>query len=120
MSANIEVRRDDSQRCTFTTKGGGWGRHVEWGPGDYKPDENGTVGVWGHMPHEPQPGDLLIATMTSGTDGVFRFVSVERCADPPDMFFGRVEPVGYVTDDAAKDALAEANARPRGWDSDFV
>ena len=69
--------------------GGTWGYHVQWL--DFP---NGRV--WGHYTPRPKIGDLLYSEMQSGRTGVFRFTVVDLPYDPPDMFFGTVEDVGYL------------------------
>ena len=71
---------------------GGWGHHIEWWE-DFSNRE-----VWGHLPDRPEVGDYLEAEMKSGKKAIFRFVSVDYKSDPPDMFFGKVEDVGYRED----------------------
>lgn len=40
----------------------------------------------------------MLSKMASGKVGVFKFVKVKPCGDPPDMFFGTVKDVGYLSD----------------------
>jgi hypothetical protein len=86
------------------TIGGGWGSHVNWlNEGRAKPVglEDGTLGqgprrVYGHMGKRPNVGDHLTCEMQSGRVGVFVFTEVKYEWDPPDMFFGTVEFMGYA------------------------
>lgn len=68
---------------------GGWGNSIGW-----MNWENRRLS--GHTTPLPKKGDELLAAMTSGKTGRFRFVSVEPCYDPSDMWFGTVEDIGYA------------------------
>jgi hypothetical protein len=72
----------------FDTRGGSWGASVQWND-----IERRRVHGWA----EPRPvmGDILKSPMASGRVGVFVFTGVDLCRDPPDMFFGAVEFIGY-------------------------
>ena len=75
------------------TLGGGWGDAIQFFP-EWKPNSN-TQKVCGWKPRIPVRGDRLLVPMRSGSTAVFEFTSVERCGDPPDMFFGEVKHVEY-------------------------
>lgn len=83
-----EVEPEIIERRLFTIHSG-WGHHIEWR------EDFSNRKVWGHLPDLPEAGDYLEAEMKSGRKAIFRFVSVDRQRDPPDMFFGKVEDVGY-------------------------
>lgn len=83
--------------------GGGWGDRISF-------SEWPSLRVNGHKTPKPVVGDVLTSAMESGKTLVFLFVSVEPCGDPPDMFFGTVEPVGYA--DELKWPLPLANPWP--------
>ena len=70
--------------------GGGWGNRIEW-----MLDREGKE-VVGWKSRIPQIDDWLLCSMQSGKTGLHLFSSIERCGDPPDMFFATVELVGYV------------------------
>jgi hypothetical protein len=65
-----------------------WGNTIAW-----TSYERGTV--YGLKQRRPELGDLIVAKMKSGRVGVFQFVEVTHPGDPPDMFFGKVEGLGY-------------------------
>lgn len=50
----------------------------------------------GHTTPHPSVGDELRAEMESGRVARFRFVAVEPCGDPRDMWFATVADIGYV------------------------
>lgn len=83
----------------FTTERPAWGDHVTWM--DYKQGR-----VYGHKHPRPKVGDLLRSPLQSGRVGIFRFVDVKLEWDPPDMFFGTVEGIGYE-DELDLDALRD-------------
>jgi len=68
--------------------GGGWGNAINWTSWEKRK-------VVGWKPRKPHVGDLLEANMESGRVYVLRFVKVELCGDPQDMFFATVEDVGF-------------------------
>lgn len=68
--------------------GGGWGNRIEFSDWEKRR-------VVGWKAHIPERGDRLIAELTMGM-AKFRFASVERCSDPPDMFFATLEDEGYL------------------------
>jgi hypothetical protein len=70
-------------------------RSSNWGDAlDFFPDYESRR-VTGHKQRIPHVGDLMEVPMQSGRTGVYRFVEVQQMRDPPDMFFGRVEDVGF-------------------------
>jgi hypothetical protein len=71
--------------------GGSWGDAIEW-----RDVENGLVVGW--KCRIPYVGDVLMAPMKSGRIGRYRFLSIKRKYDPPDMFFGIVEFERYEDD----------------------
>jgi len=83
-----KVEPEIIERRLFTIHGG-WGHHIEWW------EDFSNRKVWGHLSDLPEVDDYLEAEMKSGKKAIFRFVSVDRQRDPPDMFFGKVEDVGY-------------------------
>ena len=68
--------------------GGGWGCRIEWV--DYE-----KLSVCGWLQNKPKKGDWLLCEMKSGKTAVFRFIEIEHCRDPHDMFFATVEACGY-------------------------
>lgn len=50
----------------------------------------------GWMSPRPSVGDEIVRLMESGKNGVYRFLKVELCSDPPDMFFGGAVLVRYL------------------------
>jgi hypothetical protein len=68
--------------------GGGWGNTIQW----FNYDKRRVTG-WKQC--KPRAGDILESRMESGKTGVFKFVEVEHCSDPHDMFFATVEDIGY-------------------------
>lgn len=70
---------------------GSWGNRIEWQ--DFQKRE-----VRGWKQRRPVVGDLIGMPMQSGNDGVFRFTEVEYMEDPRDMFFGKLEGIGYLSD----------------------
>jgi len=81
----------------------GWGDHIEWvNPDEFatKSMETDTFRVYGHMPTIPKAGETLLAEMKLSFVK-FEFVEVERCTDPPDMFFGTVKAVEQKLKEAA-------------------
>lgn len=70
---------------------GGWGNRIEW-------DDFHKRTVRGWKQRRPVVGDLLKTPMQSGNDGVFRFISVEYADDPRDLFYGKLEGDGYLSD----------------------
>lgn len=74
--------------------GGGWGTHITWIPG-LIPEATDYTRVYGHTSTFPHVDDLLESLLESGRTGVYRFTQVRIEKDPPDMFFGKVEWVGY-------------------------
>lgn len=73
---------------TYDTREGFWGNSVQW-------FDAATRRVYGHCEPRPVCGDVLKSAMASGRVGLFVFIDVEWMRDPPDMFFGTVEQVGY-------------------------
>ena len=66
----------------------GWGDRIEWTDFDQR-------ALSGHQRRIPKVGDYLFAKMESGKVAVFCWDKVEPCGNPPDMFFGTVDDVGY-------------------------
>lgn len=75
--------------------GGGWGNHIGWSDLKEFDTPKERFHVYGHQPRKPQKGDFLTAEMKSGKTAVFVFADVTYCGDPPDMFFGAVDFIGY-------------------------
>lgn len=69
-----------------------WGNAINWLNFD-------TRCVSGHQYRIPKVGDFLIAEMTSGKLYKFKFIKVEQCRDPKDMFFANVKDVGYCDEE---------------------
>ena len=68
-----------------------WGDSISWT--DY---QSQLIHGFIRFPTEwPVPGDLFECQLESGKTGIFRFIKVEKCGDPRDMFTGKTEPVGY-------------------------
>lgn len=89
--------------------GGGWGNHVKWANLKEFETPRERFSVYGHKQRIPQLGDCLTADMKSGKTAVFVFSEVERPGDPPDMFFGKVDFIGYS--DEVNIPLAERRTR---------
>ena len=73
----------------------GWGDHIDWNdPKEFsqKSLDKDTFGVNGHLPIIPQKGDTLLGEFEKSFIK-FKFVEVERCLDPNDMFFGTVKAI---------------------------
>jgi hypothetical protein len=66
----------------------GWGNNICWM--DFE-----SRRISGHTTPLPCVGDELLCQMQSGKTARFRFVKVEPCVDPSDMWFGNVEDIGY-------------------------
>jgi hypothetical protein len=66
-----------------------WGDNIQW----MKWEDRSIVG-WTD-PH-PQPGDQIIFDMKSGRRAIFQIRSVDPCGDPPDMWFAKLNDIGYV------------------------
>lgn len=79
----------------------GWGNHISWFNWENRE-------VVGHKQRTPKVGDLLLMEMKSDRIGVFRFIEIDQQRDPPDMFFGKVEDVGYDGDEHVKPILAKS------------
>ena len=71
--------------------GGGWGNRIEW-------FSWGKRKVNGWKTPMPVVGDILHSPMASSKIGVFKFISVEPCGNPSDMFFATLEDIGYTDD----------------------
>lgn len=71
--------------------GGWWGNHIGWLDRDNW--EGGRV--YGHKPRRPNVGDVVEINMEGGDTMLGRFIEVEYCRDPRDMFFGTLHFVGY-------------------------
>lgn len=110
--ALLVLKREHRDPDVWKT-GGGWGSHVSWNGTDRMAD--GLRRVYGHGGQAPQVGDLLVTPLGSprtGRTGVFRFVNVELCDNPRDMWVGSVADVRI--DDQPFDE-ADATATP-GYD----
>lgn len=70
--------------------GGGWGDSIQWS------EDKARWRVHGWKYRIPEVGDELRAAMTSGKTCRFVFLRIDRCWDPPDMFFADVYPVAYT------------------------
>ncbi len=68
--------------------GGVWGSAINWFD-----LENRRVVGW--LSRRPMVGDYLKSKLKSGKVGIFRFTKIKLEHDPPDMFFGTVEDLGY-------------------------
>lgn len=76
---------------TWYEIGGAWGDAIQWVRYD-----TGRVAGW--KLRKPLVDDLLAVPMQSGNEAVFRFVKVDPCLEPKDMFFGTVKLLGYSKD----------------------
>ena len=72
-----------------------WGYAISWFNYDAKR-------ITGHLPYDLlgfkmiKVDDELRAKMQSGKIARFRIIEVERCQDPPDMFFADVKYIKYL------------------------
>lgn len=73
--------------------GGGWGDSIVIDK--YAIDGKPFARVHGWKNPLPVKGDLLLIPMESGKTIVGRFIKIEPCGDPPDMFFADVKLLGY-------------------------
>ncbi len=92
--------------------GGGWGCHVSWFPdgqfATWDGDENTVFNVTGHHPAIPKEGQTLCGEFTN-TFIEFKFIKVDRCANPTDMFFADVVPIKqHRKPDYAKEEITKA------------
>jgi hypothetical protein len=69
-----------------------WGNSIRWLFG-----QEGTK-VVGWMSPKPKVDDEVTTLMESGKVGRYRITEVEHPGDPKDMFFAKVEFVGYADD----------------------
>ena len=76
--------------------GGGWGCHVslrDIGNFHLLDLNKDLVRVYGHQPRKPKKGDTLRGEFKRSFM-TFKFVEVEYCLDPSDMFFANVKCIG--------------------------
>lgn len=79
----------------------GWGDSIE-AEFPHMTDESGQTGIDldnckcnGWLPRKPKDGDILRVKMTSGKIFQFRFMEVRHVQQVSDMFFAKLEAVGY-------------------------
>jgi hypothetical protein len=79
--------------------GGGWGNAIQWTSQDttLTPDSR-ILRIVGWKRFIPKEGDSLESKMESGKTGIFVIHNVERCGDPPDMFFADAYFLDYQTE----------------------
>lgn len=81
-----------------------WGHHIEWTDFDKR-------SIWGHfdnargvkafvltdapMPPSLEVGSVIRGEMQSGRMALFRVTELDWQSNPHDMFFGKVEDIGY-------------------------
>lgn len=95
---------DEKGVYTVFHMGGGWGDAInisDW-------DKRRVVG-W--KTPQPKKGDYLMADMKEGRKGLFRFIKVEPCNDPRDMFFATIQDVGYTDEQPAMMILDRNDVR---------
>jgi hypothetical protein len=75
--------------------GGIWGSSIQWSSStafdNWTGDEEQLFDVTGFKQQTPKVGQTLSGDFNKSII-VFKFVSVERCRDPSDMFFAKVKP----------------------------
>jgi hypothetical protein len=79
--------RREEKRIPYTYfMGGEWGNKI------------GVIGnrVYGFKQRIPEVGDYLEGETAKGGYARFEFINVERCSDPPDMFFADVILIKYL------------------------
>ena len=81
-----KLKKPSKEAVTFEA-GGGWGDAIGYSEYPYR--------VHGWKQRKPVKGDVLTTQMKSGKMLVSIFQQIDRCGDPPDMFFAVVEPIGY-------------------------
>lgn len=67
--------------------------HKSWGDVIYM---SADWTVRGHLIRRPHVGDSLIFEMAAGRNVRGIFVEVKHLRNPSDMFFGKIQPIGYV------------------------
>lgn len=67
----------------------GWGNRISW-------TKWPSLKLNGHLGRIPNVGDMLTCDFKSGAKHQFKFISVDRCMDPSDMFFAEVEHVKEI------------------------
>lgn len=79
-----------------------WGNNITVQTFD---NETSEVRVMGLTPTRPKVGDWLALSLESKRQGAWRFTEVELEDDPPDMWFGTAEIIGYLDeqDDAPEE-----------------
>lgn len=103
--ATVEEVKEEKTVPVLYEMFGGWGDRIDW-------QEIGERTVHGWKQKRPVVGDLVKAPMASGKDGLFRFIEVTYMTDPPDMFFGKLEGIGYI-DDFKGEYTPEAERKDR-------
>jgi len=89
----IPVEQHSNKKMIFDY-GGEWGDRItkmEW---PKKNNEN-LASIVGWKNPKPQIGDKLRVPMQSGKILVCKFVFIEYCGNPADMFFADIEPIKY-------------------------
>lgn len=95
-SGTIPVKRHPDGAMVFTV-GGGWGDRIridEWP----KKNDGNLASVSGHKNPKPQVGDILRVPCKSGKIMRCKFVAVQPCGNPADMFFADIEAIEYELD----------------------
>lgn len=97
-----------------------WGHHIAWTNFDQRT-------IWGHFDNyrgmaafvygatdHPSRllavGETIRVKMASGRAALFRVTELDWQSNPPDMFFGKVEDIGY--EDGEPELAVTANATP--------
>lgn len=78
-----------TKRVHVTPRDNHWGHSIEWFDFDAKR-------VHGWLKPLPVKGDVFDCEMNSGRTARFKFVEVQPCGNPSDMFFATVEFVKIV------------------------
>ena len=82
----------------------GWGNAIDWMDWDKRE-------IVGWLSRIPEVNDEIQKKMESGKIARFIILSVERCGDPPDMFFAKVADVGYVGESIINPRVREAKLK---------
>ena len=67
--------------------------------------------IVGWLSRIPKVNDEIQKKMESGKIARFIVLSVERCGDPPDMFFAKVADIGYLGKPIINPQIREAKTR---------
>ena len=67
----------------------GWKDSIYWSKWEIRE-------LTGHLTPLPQIGDELRAQLQNDKVARFKFIEVNPCKDPRDMFFAKVQDIGYL------------------------